>query len=117
MARQGKPEATDYPDDANGRVLAGMQKSGADMSATYAIDFEHVFPEVSAAERFVREAAMPGRRVGDVNEYDGASGYYWQVRVVVRMVPTYAAVTSVEHELGEVAKACGGRTDGWGVLA
>ena len=33
-----------YPDDVNGRVLSGMRASGADMSALYDVEFEHIFP-------------------------------------------------------------------------
>jgi hypothetical protein len=108
--------AEPYPDDANGRVLRGMAASGADMAAQYAIDFEHLFPDLRAAEAFERAAAAPGRRV-ERSEYDGRGGYYWQVRVVVRMAPTHAGITRVERELGGLADSCGGCADGWGVLA
>ncbi len=108
--------AEPYPNDANGRVLLGMAASGADMAARYHIDFEHVFPDLGAAEAFERKVAGPGRRVKR-SEYEGGGGYYWQVRVVVRMVPTHAGVTRVERELAGIADSCGGRADGWGVLA
>jgi hypothetical protein len=105
-----------YPDDANGRVLSGMRASGANMAARYAIDFEHIFPDLQTCEEFVRRIAGRGRRV-EKSEYTGRSGYYWQVRVTVRMVPTYAGITRVEQELAAVADACGGCPDGWGILA
>ena len=104
---------TRFPDDVNGRVLAGMQASGTDMAAEYDIDFEHVFPDLQAAEAFGRMVA--GRR-NELSEYDGAAGYYWQVRVVVRMVPSHAGITRIERELGAAAASCGGQADGWGVL-
>jgi hypothetical protein len=105
-----------FPDDANGRVLAGMRASGADMTARYDIDFEHVFPDLHAAEAFERTVAGRGRRL-ERSEYTGAGGHFWQVRVVVRMVPTHAGVTRMEREFGAAAESCGGRADGWGVLA
>lgn len=105
-----------FPNDENGRVLADMLAAGADMAARHAIDFEHIFPDLAAAEAFGRTVAGRARRV-EVAEYDGETGYYWQVRVVVRMVPTHAAVTRVERELATAAESCGGQADGWGVLA
>ena len=108
--------ARSYPDDANGRVLEGMAATGADMASRYAIDFEHVFPDLRAAEAFERAVAGPGRRI-EQSEYDGRSGYHWQVRVVVVMAPSHAGVTRVERELAGLAEACGGVADGWGVLA
>jgi hypothetical protein len=85
------------------------------MSAKYDIDFEHVFPDMSSAERFVERVSALHQRT-ELSEYDGASGYYWQVRVVVHMVPTHAGVTRVENELESIAASCSGRSDGWGVL-
>lgn len=108
--------ADEFPGDANRRVLAGMRASGVDMAAWHGVDFEHVFPDLSAAETFARTAAGRGRRV-EVLEYDGSGGYYWQVRVTVRMVPTYAGVNRIERELAAAAESCGGQADGWGVLA
>jgi len=105
-----------YPNDVSGRVLSGMRASGADMSASYDVDFEHIFPDLRAAEEFVRRVAGRGRQVKQ-SEYDGRSGYYWEVRVVVRMVPTYAGITRTEEELAGIADSCGGCADGWGILA
>jgi hypothetical protein len=101
-----------YADDVNGRVLRSMNASGADMTVPYDVDFEHVFPDLGAAEGFRERIGKAGCRV-ELCEYDGASGYFWQVRVVVRMVPTHAAISSVERELGVMAEACAGRSDGW----
>lgn len=92
-----------------------MHASGAEMSLPYDVDFEHVFPDLPAAERFVQAVARIGRKT-ELREYNGARGYYWQVRVVVRLVLTHASVTQVEQELETIAASCGGRSDGWGVL-
>jgi hypothetical protein len=104
-----------YPDDANGRVLRSMAASGADMMIPYDVDFEHVFPKLESAEDFGKRVAKMAARV-EVSEYDGASGYYWQVQVVVRMTPSHAEISRVEAELGTLADAHGGRSDGWGIL-
>ena len=104
-----------YPDDANGGVLRSMAASGADMTIPYDVDFEHVFPKLDAAEAFGKRAAKTARRV-ELSEYNGASGYYWQVRVVVSMTPGHADIGRVEAELETLAEAHGGRSDGWGIL-
>jgi hypothetical protein len=104
-----------FPDDASGRVLRSLQAAGADMSAQYDVDFEHIFPDLGSAERFVEKVAARNGRT-ELTEHDGASGYYWQVRVVVRLLPRYASVTRVENELASLAESCGGRADGWGVM-
>jgi hypothetical protein len=85
------------------------------MTVSYDIDFEHVFPDLRAAESFVRQATQKGRRI-ELSENDGANGYWWQVRVIVRMVPTHAGISGTEQELGALADATGGQPDGWGIL-
>jgi hypothetical protein len=110
------PKSTEHPDDATGRVLSSMRASGADMTARYDIDFEHIFPDLRAAEDFRDEFERIGHRV-ELSEYDDdSSKYFWQVRVVVRMVPTHAEITHIESELEAMAQALGGESDGWGIL-
>jgi hypothetical protein len=104
-----------FPNDTNGRVLRSMQQSGADMTAKYAVDFEHVFANLDGAKDFEQRIVVKEYRT-ELSEYDGASGYYWQVRVIVRMVPTHSKITRMEMELATLAEACGGRSDGWGIL-
>src|SRR5262249_27832469 len=103
-----------YPKDVNGRVLRGMRSSGYDMTAEYDIDFEYLFPDQRAAEEFMRRVAGDGRRI-EQSEYAGRSGYHWEVCVVMRMVLTYADICRVEQELADVADACGGCENGWGI--
>jgi hypothetical protein len=91
-----------------------MQASGADMSAEYDVDFEHVFADLAGAERFAKVTQEQGRV--ELSEYDGDSSYYWQVRVVVALLPTYEAICRVEQDLDAIAGRCGGRADGWGIL-
>jgi hypothetical protein len=112
--REERVPASDYPDDANGRCLRSMEASGADMSAQYEVDFEHVFPDRAAAERFARLTKKHGKV--ELSEYDGDSSFYWQVRVVVALIPTYADISRVEQELDAIAGSCNGRADGWGIL-
>jgi hypothetical protein len=113
--RRGQGVDELYPDDVNGRVLSSMRASGADMTVPYDVDFEHVFPDLRAAEAFVQRVSKPGQRA-KLSEHDGAKGYWWQVRVVVRLVPTYAGICNTEQELAAFADASGGRADGWGIL-
>ena len=74
-----------------------------------------MFPSLRAAEEFERAAG--GSYRAERHEFNDRGGYSWQVRVVVRMTPTYAGVTRLERELAALADSCGGRADGWGVLA
>ncbi len=99
-----------YPDDANGRVLRSMAASGADMKIPYDVDFEHVFPKLDSAEEFGRRVAKMAARV-EVSEYDGANGYYWQVLVVIRMIPSHDEISRIEAELGTMANTHDGRSD------
>src|SRR5690349_11365451 len=93
-----------YPDDASGRVLRDMQASGADMTIPYDVDFEHIFPDVGAAETFSKLVARRGCKT-ELREYDAeGSSYYWQVCVVVRLVPTYRGITKLGEDLGSVAE-------------
>lgn len=104
-----------YPDDASGRVLRGMAKSGVEISAKYDIDFEHIFADLSGAEAFEQKVKELGFQT-KLREYEGRSGFYWEVQVVVRMVPTYEGVTRMEAELDRIADSYGGMANGWGVL-
>jgi hypothetical protein len=104
-----------FPEAVNGEVLRKMATRGADMSISYDVDFEHVFPDLTSAETFLRSVQKQGRS-GEITEYDHAEGYHWNVRVVVNLIPTLENVSHTEAELNELAGKFLGRTDGWGIM-
>ncbi|QEL13449.1 ribonuclease E inhibitor RraB [Limnoglobus roseus] len=108
-----------FPSDENGDVLRSMFESGMDLTAAYDIDFEHIFPDLQSAERMCERTAPLGHHpeLRELNEPDYTrQGFYYEVRVCVRIVPTHADITRLEQELGHLAESCGGQADGWGVL-
>lgn len=107
------PGASAFPHNATGDALRLLEARGADMSAARDIDFEHVFANLDAAEQFERTVRKEAIRT-KVSEYNGDRDWYWNVQVVVQLVPTYASVTAIEEHLGDVARQCGGEPDGWG---
>ena len=105
------------PDDENGQVLRRMRAAGDDLSVARDIEFFHVLPDEGAARRFAKEAESRGYDV-EVFPYEGESDVEgrWEAMGVRHMVPTHAAITAVERELAELARAHGGAADGWGCL-
>ena len=107
--------SNEFPEDANGRVLQGILAGGADMSLEYDVDFEHVFVDLASAEQFAAAAKKLKHRI-ELSEYDGTRSWYWQVRVVVRLIPTHSAITDTEESLGDLARSHSGEPDGWGMM-
>ena len=102
-----------FPKDENGDVLRRMHKAGMDLLAEHNIDFCHLFSTKSKANAMARRCRKIGVNAV-VEENDVVGG--WDVRCIVSMVPTHAAITETELKLGQIAEQCGGEADGWGVL-
>lgn len=102
-----------FPDDENGDALRRMHEAGMDLRQPHDIEFWHLFSRKEDAEAMaLRCHALDIRAEIEENEEEGD----WDVRCVISMVPTHAAITETELRLGRIAEECGGKADGWGVM-
>lgn len=116
-----------YPDDADGAVLADLAARGVDMSRALLIEFPVVVPDEVSAKQTAEAMTKAGYEshieydegepdydpvVDDPNEF----GPSWTVYADVRMVPDYSEIIRIQNDLEEIARPCGGKSDGWGVL-
>jgi hypothetical protein len=105
-----------FPDDENGDVLRRMAAEGIELVSPRIVDFEHCFPDETAARGFL--AAVEGTVLeGRLLRPDPENGRGWEVQCRERLVPTHAAITQTEQRLAEVAVRFGGYADGWGSLS
>lgn len=103
-----------FPDDENGDVLWGMHCAGDNLHAARDMDFFFIFPDKLKAQRFCDTAEQQGFRVAlDWGEEKAA----WDATCTIRLAPTHARVTRLEHTLVQVAQPLGGKADGWGAFA
>lgn len=103
----------EFPNDANGDVLRSIFESGMDLSVPHDIDFVHLFAQETKAV-VMRDRVRQMGLQADVEPNDTVGGF--DVRVVVRIVPTHANITRTELQLAAIATESGGQADGWGVL-
>ena len=106
----------DYPDDENGWVLSAMRSDGADLTTPRDIDFSVIFRLKGDAQRFCAHFSNLGfeARIEKPGGPRPRTRRPWDTTVVKHMVPTHAAITSFEEELGKVATPLEGKNDGWG---
>ena len=106
-------EASQIPDDENGRILRRMLDRGDALTESRKIDFCFVFLE--------RRQALAFAELVDERELEVSISYYperemWQVIVNRNMIPTHKDITSFESVLSERAETVGGEADGWGCM-
>jgi hypothetical protein len=101
----------DYPDDADGDALRRVAAMGADMSRPMEIDFFVVVPDREAGEAVARLAARAGYRTELVHDEEDDA---WDCYCSRRMLPTHEGVVTAQHELDQLGRPFGGRSDGWG---
>jgi regulator of RNase E activity RraB len=103
--------------EENAEVLAEIAAGGADLSAPRTIDFAHLFYSEAEASGFKHAAEEAGYTVqieaGPASER-GAERGLWDVIASSQMVPTVERITQCEEQLGALAEAFGGHSDGWG---
>jgi hypothetical protein len=100
-----------YPDDADGDALRRVAAMGVDMSRPMEIDYFVAVPDREAGEAVARLAECAGYRTEVIyDEEDDA----WDCCCRKTMVPTHEGVASAQHELDEISRPFGGRSDGWG---
>jgi regulator of ribonuclease activity B len=105
-----------WPDDENGDVLRRMAKAGVDLVSPRVVDFENCFPDEASARAFqaaVTEFVLKAKLVQPDPEHNRG----WEVQCQVRLIPTHAAITQTEFQLGEIARTFGGFPDGWGSMS
>lgn len=118
----------EYPDDADGSVLADLAALGIDMTQPMDIEFPVAAPDEEAANAIASALIAAGydahveyddgepEDVGDEDEEDDDFVPGWDVYVSTRMVPDYDEIIRIQADLGRLANPLGGMSDGWGVM-
>jgi hypothetical protein len=114
-----------FPDDADGEVLAQLEEMGVDLTQplklefTIAADGEESAEAIRAAlekKQYVAETYYDEGEPGEVDEDGEEFGPSWSVYVKRQMVPEYDEIIRIQQELDAIAEPLGGFADGWGVL-
>lgn len=118
---------TQYPNDADGAVLADLAARGVNMSQSILIEFPVAVPNEASATNIAKAIAKAGYDahieydegepdydpdVDDPNEF----GPSWTVYADIRMIPAYDEIIRIQNALDLIAQPFGGKSDGWGVL-
>jgi Regulator of ribonuclease activity B len=118
----------EYPDDADGSVLADLAALGIDMTQPMDIEFPVAAPDEEAANAIASALIAAGydaqveyddgepEEDDDDNEEDDDFVPGWDVYVSTRMVPDYDEIIRIQADLGRIANPLGGMSDGWGVM-
>ena len=118
----------EYPDDADGSVLADLAALGIDMTQPMDIEFPVAAPDEEAANAIASALIAAGYDAhveyddgepedgGDEDEEDDDFVPGWDVYVSTRMVPDYDEIIRIQADLGRLANPLGGMSDGWGVM-
>lgn len=119
---------TNYPDDADGAVLADLAASGIEMSKPLDIEFSVAATGEKSARKILDVLTKKGYEAeivydegepdddGEIDPDDEEFGPSWTVVVNVRMVPEYTDIVRIQSELDGLTKSLGGTCDGWGVM-
>lgn len=101
-----------FPDDDDGDVLWTLERYGADLSREHDVVFHLWFAQQGGAYRFIDLMAivLPDFET-ELQPEDGG----WLVSCIGWLVPDYATVVRHRNAIEQVARAYGGREDGWGV--
>lgn len=94
----------------NQAILNQFADQGSDLSQARVIDFEHVFQDKTAADRFCNLAEAKGYKATLYERDDGN----WDAQASTRIIPTADAITRREMELSTLARQLDGYADGWG---
>ncbi len=118
---------TQYPDDADGSVLADLAALGIDMTQPMDIEFPVAAPDEEAAHAIAGALVAAGYDAHveyddgepeDDSDEDDDDEFVpgWDVYVSARMVPDYDEIIRIQADLGRIANPLGGMSDGWGVM-
>ena len=98
----------------NAEILKGMKEGGSDLAPSRTVDFNHVFADRASAEMFAADVTQNGFKA--VVEAVSREEDPWDVTASTEMVPSAENVTTTEESLDALARAQGGRSDGWGFM-
>jgi hypothetical protein len=119
---------SNYPDDADGEVLADLAAHGLDMSQPLPIEFAVYAPSEAAAEKTLNAMTKAGYEAeieydegepdenGVIDPNDEEFGPSWTVITIIEMVPDYAELMRIQADLDRISGPFGGKSDGWGVM-
>lgn len=102
-----------WPDDADGDVLRGMEEDGFDFSRQHAIDFNVDFeswPPMPQAIAILKRH-YPSATIQEPED-DGAGYVQFQVTALV----SYDLVMKVQRDVSTLMADFGGRCESWGVM-
>jgi hypothetical protein len=118
----------EYPDDADGAVLADLAAQGVDLSQPLQIDFQVAAPDEAGANAIAGALTKAGYDVeieydpgepdeeGEIDPDDEEFGPAWTVVATRQMIPVYNELIRIQAELDRLAGPYDGYSDGWGVL-
>jgi len=120
----------EYPDDADGSVLADLAALGIDMTQPMDIEFPVAAPDEEAANAIASALIAAGydahveyddgepEEESDEDEDEDEDDFVpgWDVYVSTRMVPDYDEIIRIQADLGRLANPLGGMSDGWGAM-
>ncbi len=124
---------TDYPDDADGAVLADLAARGVDMSSPLLIEFAVAAPDEASANAIAKSLRAAGYDTeicfdkgepdedepdedDELDPDDEEFGPSWTVFANVSMIPEHDELLRIQAELDRIAEPHGGQVDGWGVM-
>ena len=124
---------TNYPDDADGAVLADLAARGVEMSSPLLIEFAVAAPDEGSANAIAKAMRAAGYDTeicfdeGELEEEDldeddeldpddEEFGPSWTVFANVSMIPEYDEIMRIQADLDRIAGPHGGQADGWGTL-
>ena len=119
---------TEFPDDADGAVLAELASHGIDLSQPLLIEFPVAVADEATAAIVSKALAEEGydyeveydegepNADGIIDPDDEEYGSTWTVYASVRMIPEYDEIIRIQEDLDRIARPLGGFSDGWGVL-
>lgn len=126
----------DYPDDADGSLLAELEAQGVDMTRPLLLEFAVAAPDEAAATAISEALAGAGYQ-SEIDYDDGEPlegeadeealadsdaddeeefGPSWTVYALVELIPDYDEILRIQGELDSLAEPLGGSADGWGVM-
>jgi hypothetical protein len=91
-------------------ALDRYRAQGSDLSRPMEIDFFVAAPTQEAADSVARHALA----LGFATKVEPTEATGWTCYCTKSLIPSYANVRAIEHQLDALARAYGGRADGFG---